>query len=81
MSILKYLLIKEFKQFRVNPFFPKLIIVFPIMIMLVAPWIATMDVKNVNLTIVNHDNSTTSERLIKEIEASEYFILQSIETS
>ena len=79
--ILKHLLIKEFKQFRVNPFFPKLIFAFPVMIMLIAPLIATMDVKRVNLTIINHDNSTTAEKLIKTIEASEYFVLQSIETS
>lgn len=81
MSLLKHLLIKEFKQFKVNPFFPKLIFAFPVMIMLIAPLIATMDVKNINLTIINHDNSTTAERLIKKIEASEYFKLQSIETS
>lgn len=78
---MKHLLIKEAKQFKANKFFPKLIFVFPIMIMLVAPWIATMDVKNVNLTIVNNDNSVTAEKLIKKIDASNYFILQTIETS
>ncbi len=78
---MKNLLLKELKQFKVNPFFPKLIFVFPIMIMLVAPWIATMDIKNVNLTIVNNDKSTTAEKLIKKIDASNYFILQTIETS
>ena len=39
------LLQKEFLQIRRNPFLPKLIIAFPIMIMLIMPLIMTMDVR------------------------------------
>ena len=44
---LVYLIRKEFKQFFRNPFLPKLVIAFPVMIMLVIPWIVNMDIKNI----------------------------------
>ena len=47
--MLKYLLEKEFKQFLRNPFLPKLIVFFPVMIMLIIPWIADVDIKNINV--------------------------------
>lgn len=73
--MLKYLLEKEFKQFFRNPFLPKLIVFFPVMIMLIIPWIADMDIKNINVSVVNHDSSSASEDLIHVIESSNYFIL------
>lgn len=75
---LKYLIEKEFKQFRRNSFLPKLVIMFPIMIMLVIPWVATLDIKDVNITIVDRDNTTTSGKLIQKIGASTYFILKEV---
>ncbi len=76
--MLKFLLEKEFKQFFRNPFLPKLMVAFPIMIMLVIPWIANMDVKNIEVTVVNHDSSSASEDLIRTIESSTYFILTDV---
>ncbi len=76
--ILKFLLEKEFKQFFRNPFLPKLMVAFPIMIMLVIPWIANMDVKNIEITVVNHDSSSAAEDLIRTIESSTYFILTDV---
>ncbi|MBQ9138251.1 MAG: ABC transporter permease [Alistipes sp.] len=66
---------KEFLQIRRNPFMPKLIIIFPIMIMLLMPLVMTMDVKNVNVAVVDLDRSTTSRRIASHIEASEYLTL------
>ena len=40
---LKYLIQKEFLQIRRNAFLPKLIIMFPIVIMCVMPWVMQMD--------------------------------------
>ena len=77
MAALRYLLVKEIKQFKANPFLPKLVIIFPLVIMLIMPWVATLDVKEVRLSIVDHDKTVTSERLIQYIKASEYFILDS----
>ncbi len=66
---------KEFIQIRRNSFLPKLIIVFPIMIMLLMPLIMTMDVRNVNVAIVDFDHSSTSHRIASHIQASEYLTL------
>lgn len=76
--MLKYLLEKEFKQFLRDPFMPRLAILFPVIIMLVMPWAATMDIKNIRVTVVDRDRSTASGRLVKEIEASPYFLLQNV---
>lgn len=70
------LLQKEFLQIRRNSFLPKLIIAFPIMLMLIMPLIMTMDVRNVNVAIVDMDCSSVSRRIASHIEASDYFTLQ-----
>lgn len=66
---------KEFLQIRRNPFLPRLIIAFPIMIMLLMPLIMTMDVRNVNVAVVDLDRSTVSRRIASHIEASEFLTL------
>ena len=71
---LKYLIQKEFLQIRRNPFLPKLIFVFPVMMMCVLPWVMNMEVKNVVVDVVDNDRSTHSQQLVHSIEASNYFI-------
>ena len=73
---LKYLIQKEFTQIRRNAFLPKLIVVFPIMIMCVMPWVMNMEVKNIKVTVVDNDRSTLSQQLVHSIEASNYFIFK-----
>ena len=41
---LKYLIQKEFLQIRRNAFLPRLIVLFPVVIMCVTPWIMNMEV-------------------------------------
>ncbi|MBO5788123.1 MAG: ABC transporter permease [Bacteroidaceae bacterium] len=77
MRAFKVLIQKEFLQIRRNAFLPRLIIAFPIMIMLIMPLIMTMDVRNVNVTVVDLDRSTTSHRIISHIEASDLLTLVS----
>ena len=62
---LGYLIRKEFKQFFRNPFLPKLVIAFPVMIMLVIPWIVNMDIKNIRLTVVDKDGSNMDIKNIR----------------
>ena len=76
--MLKYLLEKEFKQFFRNSFLPRLVVVFPIMVMLVVPWITTMDIKDIRVVMVDLDNSSSSKLLIRDIDASSYFLLQDV---
>ena len=71
---LKYLIQKEFIQIRRNSFLPKLIVLFPIMIMCVMPWVMQMEVKNVVVDVVDIDHTVESQRLIQQIAASNYFI-------
>ena len=78
---LKYLIQKEFIQIRRNAFRPRLIVVFPIMIMCVMPWVMNMEVKNVVVDVVDNDRSVQSLRLVHDIEASHYFIFNGQKTS
>ena len=71
---LKYLIQKEFLQIRRNAFLPKLIIMFPIVIMCVMPWVMQMEVKNIVVDVVDNDRSTRSQQIVHSIEASNYFI-------
>lgn len=71
---LKYLIRKEFLQIRRNKFIPRLIVVFPIMIMCVMPWVMNMEIKNIVVEVVDHDRSTLSTQLTHRIEASDYFV-------
>ena len=71
---LKYLIHKEFLQIRRNSFLPRLIFVFPIMIMCVMPWVMNMEVKNIVVDVVDNDRSSLSQQLVHKVEASHYFI-------
>ena len=72
--MLKYLIKKEFLQIRRNSFLPKLIILFPIVIMCIMPWVMQMEVKNVVVDVVDIDHTVESQRLVQQIAASNYFI-------
>ena len=71
---LKYLIQKEFLQIRRNAFLPKLIVMFPIVIMCVMPWVMQMEVKNIVVDVVDIDHTVESQRLVQQIAASNYFI-------
>lgn len=81
MIMLKYLIEKEYKQLFRNAFLPRLIIFFPVFMMLILPWAANMEVKNVVLNVVDSDHSVTSDRLIREIASSGYFRLNGVSAS
>ena len=72
--MLRYLIEKEFKQLKRNSFLPRLILLFPCMMMLVMPWAAT-------LAVIDNDRSPSSERLVHRIEASRYFQLTALPPS
>ena len=72
--MLKYLIQKEFLQIRRNSFMPKIILLFPIMVMCVMPWVMNQEVKNIRVDVVDNDRTTASQQLVHRIEASNYFI-------
>ena len=75
MRPLKFLLIKEFKQIFRNKTLLPLIFIMPIVQLTIMPLAADYEVKNINISIVDHDHSTFSYQLISKIEASQYFRL------
>ena len=70
---LRYLIEKEIIQIRRNAFLPRLILVFPIVVMCVLPWVMNQEVKNVKVDVVDNDRSALSQRLVHRIEASGSF--------
>ena len=71
--MIKYLIEKEFKQLLRNSFLPRLIFIFPCMIMLLMPWAANLEIKNIRMNIIDNDHSALSRRLVDKITASTYF--------
>ena len=74
MSAFGYLIEKEAKQFNSNRFMPVVTILLPVILMLFVPLLANMEIRNVRLTVVDHDRSTLSSQLVDRILQSEYFI-------
>ena len=75
MKQLKYLLQKEFLQIRRDKMLPKLIIALPVLQLLILPWAATFEQKNILLGVVDNDRSAYSTRLVEKIISSGYFRL------
>jgi ABC-2 type transport system permease protein len=71
--MLKYLVQKEFIQIRRNLFLPRMILMYPIMLILVLPFAASFEIKNINVAVVDHDESMLSARLLGKISSSPYF--------
>ena len=72
--MIKYLIQKEFLQIRRNSFMPRIIFIFPIMVMCVMPWVMNQEVKNIRVDVVDMDRTTQSQQLMHQVEASNYFI-------
>jgi len=81
MRTIKFLLQKEFKQIFRNRSILVIIMVMPVMQLLILPLAANYEVKNINLSVVDHDHSSFSKKLISKITASGYFKLQSYNAS
>lgn len=75
--VLHFLIEKEFRQMMRNFILPKVFIVLPIVMGLVVPLVATQEVKNLNLCVIDNDHSTLSARLVQKLSASSYFHLVS----
>ncbi len=78
MRILLVLLDKEFRQFFRSSFLPKMVVIFPMMIMFVIPWVTTMDVRHIGVSVVDNDRTASSRRLVQKIDASDYFTLHDV---
>ena len=70
--ILKILLRKEVTLIKRNPVIPRLIIAMPILVMMIIPLVTTLDVKNVEVAVVDNDRTELSRRMTSDMDASEY---------
>lgn len=68
-----YLLEKEFKHIFRDKFMPKLIFIVPIIQLVILPFAADFEIKNINICIIDRDSSTLSARLAQKMGASKYF--------
>lgn len=73
MRRLKFLLEKEFKQIVRDKMLPRIIIVLPLIQLIVLPFAANFEMRNINIGFVDSDKSTYSRRLEDKITASGYF--------
>lgn len=75
MRTLKFLLQKEFRQIFRDRSILRVIFIMPAMQLIVLPWAADYEVKNINLAVVDHDHSDYAQKLVSKITASNYFKL------
>src|SRR5215204_3534010 len=81
MRTLKFLLQKEFRQVFRDPSILRIIFVMPMIQLLILPWAADYEVKNIRLAVVDHDHSDYSQQFISKVTASGYFQLDAYTAS
>jgi ABC-2 type transport system permease protein len=81
MRTLRFLLQKEFRQIFRDTSILRIIFVMPVIQLMILPWAADYEVKDIKLSVVDHDHSDYSRQLISKITASGYFLLQDYTTS
>lgn len=81
MRSLRFLLQKEFRQIFRDPGILRIIFVMPVIQLLILPWAADYEIKNIKLAVVDDDHSEYSRQLINKVTASGYFILTEYTTS
>ena len=75
MRILKFLLRKEFLQIFRDKLILRMIFALPVIQLIILPYAATYEIKNITLSVVDHDHSEYSRKLINDLTASGYFQL------
>lgn len=76
--ILQHLIVKEFKQILRNSILPIVFVVLPIALTNGVPRLATQEVKGLRFCVVDNDRTPSTQRLIQEIDASEYLELSAL---
>ncbi|MDW7693590.1 ABC transporter permease [Flammeovirgaceae bacterium SG7u.111] len=79
--MLRFLLEKEFKQFFRNSFVPRMVIMFPLTALLIYPMVTNFEVKNINLSLVDHDKGSYTRTLVQKVIASGYFNITDVSSN
>ncbi len=75
MRTLRFLLQKEFRQIFRDPAILRIMFMMPIVQLILLPFAADYEIKNINLSVIDNDHSSYSQQLIKKMTASGYFRL------
>ncbi len=81
MRTIKFLLQKEFRQIFRDPAILRLILIMPVIQLIILPWAADYEIKNIKLAVVDQDHSEYSRQLINKIISSGYFNLATYASS
>ncbi|MBA4406613.1 ABC transporter permease [bacterium] len=81
MRTLIFLLRKEFLQIIRNKLILRMIFALPLIQLILLPHAATYEMKNITLSVVDHDRSEYSRKLINKFTASGYFLLTDYSTT
>ncbi len=77
MRVLKFLLRKEFLQIMRNKVILRMMFMMPVMQLIILPNAANFEMRNIMVSVVDHDHSVTSQKLINKITSGNYFKLVS----
>jgi len=75
MRTLRFLLQKEFRQIFRDKNLLRQILIAPLIQLLIFPWAANYEVRNISLAVVDNDHSTYSRNMVSKILSSGYFTL------
>jgi len=76
MKIIFALIKKEFLQIFRNPILWRLIIFIPFVMLMIFPFAADLDIKNLNIVVLDDDHSSFSNKLISKLDGSGFFTLK-----
>ena len=75
MRNLSFILQKEFRQIFRDKTILRMMLIMPIIQLILIPLAADYEIKNLSITVIDHDHSPYSQRLISKFTASNYFKL------
>ncbi|ASK29307.1 ABC transporter permease [Chryseobacterium sp. T16E-39] len=73
MKVLSFILRKEFRQIFRDKIILAMMFLMPTIQLIIMPWAANFEVKNINIAYIDHDHSSYSQKLIHKIASSGYF--------
>ncbi|MCL2511505.1 MAG: ABC transporter permease, partial [Bacteroidales bacterium] len=76
MKTIFALIKKEFLQIFRNPILWRLIVFIPFIMLIVFPFAADLDIKNLNIVVLDGDRSSFSNKLIFKLNGSGFFTLK-----
>jgi ABC-2 type transport system permease protein len=81
MRNLTFILQKEFRQIFRDKTILRLMLMMPIMQLILIPYAADYEIKHLSISVIDHDHSSYSRRLINKMTASNYFRLVEYDNS